>query len=613
MSTPVPGCKVWKLSDAAETWFADFKKRKLAAHPGAKMTEYEFAMAAFGVLPLKHAIKYEFLILCWVHQWAGFQLEKEGIVNHWAVRMAKGFCGWETIDLVGCASSGKTNCAAAYGYTMWKSSPFNTSVYLSTTSAEAGESRTWGAVKDFHKADRYKIGKRIESLHLITLDEEVRDDDGVKERDFRDVIKCINIKSGNEGKNVVASIVGRKNDRVIWICDEMNHMDIGILDARVNLGANPFNQFIGLGNAPTEGTPLYIDAEPHGEKFPDGWRSVDKDRDQAWTTRAGCCLYLNGNTSPNFKAEGKTPFPKLMNETFRKRIELRAGGVDTPIYFEQFFGFPPTVDISDKVLTHKLLETFHAFDAPLWQNASFKIFGGLDLGFRKGGDPCIIHFGKVALDTREKTILASEPDGIMLVPRQSSTLPFEQQIAKEAIAECRRRDCHDISADVTGDGGIMVQAIEREAQAQGYKINVSPISFSGAASDHAVMPGDRRTGKEIFDRKVTELWLLVRLCVQNDVIRGMQPRSKCTSQLCSRRYGTDDKKRFSVEKKEDMKLRLRHSPDHGDAFALLVGLCLKNGLSGADVSPPPKKPPVPEERRTVNRYSEHGTGRYGGR
>jgi hypothetical protein len=484
---------------------------------------------------------------------------------------------------------------------------------LSTTSAEAGESRTWGAVKDFHKADRHKIGKRIESLHLITLDEEIRDEEGVKERDFRDVIKCINIKSGNEGKNVVASIVGRKNDNVIWICDEMNHMDIGILDARVNLGANPFNQFIGLGNAPTEGSPLYLDAQPVGPKYPDGWRSVDKDRDQAWTTQAGCCIYLNGSSSPNFNAAGKVAFPKLMNETFRKRIELRAGGTDTPIYFEQFYGFPPTVDISDKVLTHKLLETHLAFELPLWKNASFKILGGLDLGFRKGGDPCILHFGRVGVDTREKTILSSEPDGITLSPKQSSTLPFEQQIAREVIAECRKRDCHDIAADVTGDGGIMVQAIEREAREQIYKLDVQAVSFSGAASDVPVMPGDRRMGKEIFDRKVTELWLLVRLCVQNDVIRGMQARSKCTSELCSRRYGTDDKKRFSVEKKEDMKLRLRHSPDHGDAFSLLVGLALKNGLSGMDVPKAPPKKAVEVEKARVSRYSEHAGGRYGGR
>lgn len=613
--TEVPGCKVWHLSADAEAWFVTYKQ-KIEQKFGKPPTPYEAALGAFGTLPMKSPIKHEFLLLSWMHQWPHFLLECDGIVNHWAVRMARGFCFFDVIDLLGCASSGKTQAAAAYGYTMWKANPTNTSVFLSTTSAEAGESRTWGAVKDWHKTDRYKIGKRIESLHLITLDEEIRDEDGVKERDFRDVVKCVNIKSGNEGKNVVASIVGRKNRHVIWICDEMAHMDIGILDARPNLGSNDFNQFIGIGNAPKEGTPLHVDACPYGEKYPDGWASVDKNRDLSWPTRAGYCLYFNGEHSPNFKVPGKEPFGPLMNTAKKKRIENLSFGADTPSFWEQFYGFPPAVDISDKVLTHKLLETCNAFEAALWLDTQRITIGGLDLGFRKGGDPCVIHFGAIGKETSGKTILECEEDGIALTPKQGSSLPFEQQIAKAVIDECRKRDCHSIAADVTGDGGIMVQAIEREAREQGYKLTVLAVSFSGSASDHAVVPGDKRTGKELFDRKVSELWMMVRLCVQTRLVRNMQARSRSVTQLCSRRYQTDEKKRFCVEKKEDMKLRLRHSPDFGDATALLVFLAVRNGLAIAD-APKPKPLKSPAEimatRQTPDRYSQHGTGRYQGR
>jgi hypothetical protein len=165
-------------------------------------TPYEVVLSTFGSLPHKHPLKWEFLILCWQMQWPEVVImENEGVINHWLFRMARGFCWGRRLSFMGCGSSSKTFCSAAYGYTMWKCRPFNTSVFLSTTSAEAGESRTWGAVKDLHKSDKHKVGKRIDSLHLITLDEEVRDDEGVKERDFRDVIKCINIKPRREKRD----------------------------------------------------------------------------------------------------------------------------------------------------------------------------------------------------------------------------------------------------------------------------------------------------------------------------------------------------------------------------------------------------------------------------
>lgn len=618
--------KLWHPSAAAEKMYEERKpsqdKATRAAY-GRDATPYEVFLKTFGDLPLRNPQKHEFLILCWQHQWGeGIQIESRGILNHWLIRMARGLCFSDNLLLLGSGSSGKTACSAAYCYTMWKARPFNSSIFLSTTSSEAGESRTWGAVKDWHKSDRYKIGKRIETLHLITLDEEMRDDEGVKERDFRDVIKCVNVKPGQDGKNVVSSIVGRKNDIVIWHCDEMPFMDAGVLDARVNLSTNPFNQFIGLGNAPEEGDPMYIDATPFGEKYPDGWRSVNKDTDKSWPTATGLCLYFNGETSPNFSAlDNFVPFPKLMKEEFRARIERRAGGQDTPMYWKQFYGFPPMVDISDKVVTHKLLESHGVFEPAVWADTQKKVLAGLDLGFRADGDPCVLHFGKVGKNMQARIVLESEPDGIPLVPKQGAKEAFEAQIAKQVIAECRKRDCHDLALDVTGDGGILMQHIEREAREQGYTLNVLPVSFSGTAEDRIVVPGEKRTAKQMFSNMVAQLWVSVRVSVLNRVLLGLGAHGKCVGQLCSRRMGTDEKKRQSVEKKSDMKKRIRRSPDHADAYALLHHLALRHGLSGLAVVVA-KKPFNPDEilraaalgsgRSGAGRYQSHKTI-YGGR
>jgi len=612
VSTVVPGCKVWKLSDKAEQWYTGFRQRMAERNPGQRISEYDYALAAFGSLPFGSPVLHEFLLLCNCHQWEKeFGLENDGVVNDWAIRMAKGFCGYKRINLMGCGSSWKTGNASAYVYTKWKSRPFSTSVFLSTTSGEAAQSRTWGQVKDWHVKDKYGIGKRIESLHLITLSEEV------DERDFRNAIKVVLLKPGNEGKNVMASIVGRKNVNSIWVCDEFPFMDIGILDGRVNLNtAGLFSQFIGLGNAPTEGDPMYLDAAPYGDKYPDGWRSVDKDRDKSWPTRTGVCLYFDGAKSPNYKVPPGTkfPFPRMMNEDMRKELLIDSGGEDTPMYWKQFHGFPPTVDISDKVLTYKLLERNGAFGEPLWRDAQKKILAGLDLGFRAEGDPCVIDFGRLGVNTDGRTILCCSEDGIALTPKQGSADAFEVQIAKRVIEECRLRDCHDLALDVTGDGGISLQHIEREAREQKYELRVTPVSFSGSASDRIVIPGEKRTGKEMFQNKVCELWGLMRLCVLNQVIVGMKNGSNAVTQMCARKMGSDEKKRMTIEPKKEMKKRLRRSPDHADARALLISLALTHGLSGMVVAAPVRKPLVPMDREVkVERYSGHSTGRYGGR
>jgi len=617
VATVVPGCKLWRLSDAAEEWFAKYRQKAIAHHPDQKLTEYDMALMAFGAFPFGHSMRHEFLILCWCHQWGDyFGLEKDGIINDWTIRMAKGFCMSKRINLMGCGSSFKTGTASAYVYTMWKSRPFATSIFLSTTSGEAAQSRTWGQVKDWHKNDRYKIGKCIDTLHTITLDEETKDEEGQKARDYRNSIKVVLLKPGNEGRNVMASIVGRKNETVIWVCDEFPFMDIGILDARVNLNTAGFvNQFIGLGNAPEEGDPMYLDAAPYGDKYPDGWRSVNKDTDKSWPTKTGICLYFNGEKSPNYKVPpgAKYPFPRMMNEGFRLEILKDTGGEDTPMYWKQFHGFPPTVDISDKVLTYKLLERNGAFSDPLWQNAEKKILAGLDLGFRAEGDPCVIDFGRVGVNTDGRTILACSEDGIALTPKQGSKDAFEVQIAKRVVEECRTRGCADLALDVTGDGGILLQHIEREAREQKYALTVIPVSFSGSASDKTVIPGDKRLGREIWANKVAELWGIMRTCVLNQVIVGMKSASNAVMQLCARKMGSDEKKRMTIEKKSEMKKRIRRSPDHADARALLCYLALQHGLSGQVVAKAEPKKAMEVEKARVSRYSEHSVGRYGGR
>lgn len=621
---------MWEIEPAAVRWRDEKIRPRLnqltqkAAQRDA--TEYEVAVDCFNHTPFGHRFKHQFLITLWKLMWPRFFLiDSQGLQNTWCIRMAKAFCEHQMISLIGCASSSKSQCAAFYAYTLWKCNPKRTTSLLSTTSAEAGEARMWGYIKDLYDKDQFKIGKRIDSLQIICLDEEVKDEEGSKQRDLKDAIKFVKLKTGREGLNAVGTMCGRKNDFFLWVCDEENFMDIGILDARVNgfsnMGRGGLVQFIGIGNAPSEGSPLYVDAEPTGDLFPDGYRSVDIDVHEEWPTKTGVCLYFNGNKSPNNACENpaKPAFPFLMNALSKEAIRKAAMGEDTNVYWTQFYGFPPSVDVPDKVLTHKFLESNNAFEKAEWAGTPTKWVAGLDCGFRADGDPTVIDFGRVGKDVNGNTIISWDGrDGKAMLPDQKSKLAFEDQMAMKVLDALNEkmengvnRDCHDLAIDIMGEGGMTLNAIRLEAARRGYKLNILPISSMGTADDRVVVPGERRLASEMFDRKVSQIWMMMRIAVGKGLVRGMSATTKAVQQLCARKFNTDEKKRFAVEQKKDMKKRLKRSPDFADARVYTLFLAFSHGVALGKVDRPPIVFNRPENEPTgpLKQYAAHDTKR----
>lgn len=509
-------------------------------------------------------------------------------------------------------SGGKSTLAAAYCYTKWKSSPFDTSVFISTTTGDAGQSRAWGIIKDFHNNDLYKIGGRIEYLSLITLNA----DAGTEHRDYRDSIKAVLIPKGAEGDNAVAAIVGRHNKNVLWTCDEMPFMPSGILMGRRNVMANLFWQFIGIGNMPKEGDPLYLDAEPKN-----GWESVNPDECDGWETKSGYCVYMDGEKSPNMQVDRgvKPPFPGLMSWEMLDAISNDSGGPDSPGYWNQVRGFPASGSKSDTVLTRELIINNKADREPIWSGQRRQILAGLDLGFRIDGDPCVLAFGGLGTDDEGRTILGLEAETIRLVVKVGVGETFENQIAKLVVDHCSRRGCHDLELDVSGEGGIFSQAIAEEAKRKNYQLTIYPTSFMGLPDENERFHhgGQLRPAREIFDKKVTQLWMSFRKSVMNGVIRNLKPDSRAGQQFRMRKQSFDEKKKMSVESKKIMKKRLKRSPDDADSVALLGNLALKKGLPREPQSaralavqgyaPPEEKPPTKP-------YSSHAAhSQYAGR
>lgn len=602
---------MWALTPEAQT-YKDSKRKLVDAERAEKkqppLTDYQSDMWCFNKHPWGHRNKWQFLVRAMQHQWGDKMMFETVIngqrfVNYWSIRILQEVCRSKLINALGCASSSKTHTITCYGYTLWKAAPWETSVYLSTTSGESADARAWATVQDIYREDKQRYGKMINSVRTLVM-EDVNEDEA-KTRDLRNSLKCVLIRAGNEGRNVVAAISGRKNKRVLWACDEMQHMDVGVLSGRVNLMSNAvfggWSQFIGSGNGPKDGDPLYIDAEPEN-----GWKSINKDENFRWVTKSGVCLYFNGAKSPNMAVERgeRPPFPGIMDWSAHDAILSACfGNTASPEFYIQFHGFPPSVDIADTVLTKALMESGGAFGQCEWDGSPRKTIAGLDVGFRRDGDPCVIHFGQIGKCADGRTRLNCDGDAKEIVPSQNSPLPYEEQIAIQVVSLCVERGCHNLSVDVTGDGGIMVQAIEKQARKEGFQLAVRAVSFGGTAEDKIVIQGDKRKGTEMFDRMVSQLWASTRIYTGLGVLKGLAERGRSTSQLCQRKFHTDEKRRFSVETKKEMKKRLRRSPDHGDATVLLCFEASKNGLSGHEVAKPqPKALPAPP----VQRYAGHG-------
>lgn len=593
--------------------FSDLKK----ANPGKKVTHFDVWANLWVKYPMRHPLKWRCELRAMQEMWPGYlYLQKDGINNTWFMRIIKALNYHKFVNLMGCSSAGKTFGASAHCYFAWKVRPMNTSVFLSTTSGDAAEMRVWGTVKDLFDRDvfgkRAKWGVQLDYRKCIVLQGDQNDK---SDRDYRDSISVVLIRHGSEGKNAIGQICGRKNTHVYWLCDEAAFMDHGIRQARGGLYSNHFVQYIGSSNEPYEGDPQYLDSEPYGEGFEQGWDTPGLDELEQWPTQRGVCVYFDGEKSPNLLApeDKPAPFPALATREFIARNIEEDGIPDGPNYWRWVKGFPKRGIKQDTVLNIPLLQQYKANEQPLWLNTEYKVVAGLDLGFRADGDPCVADFAKMGRNAEDaQPLMAFEKDGVRLTPKMGDLGSYEQKIARIFLDECAKRMCHHVAADISGDGGLMVQAIEKEANSRGYTLTVFAISFSHAPDENVFYPvaGQMRRATEVCDRKVSQLWMGFRFLIQDRLVRGCDPRSKAVSELCARKVTQDEKKRWSVEKKKDMKKRIKKSPDFGDA-RVLCGECARRlGLQKTRAkSDKPRLTSPSEPSKVPARYTSAHSGK----
>jgi len=556
---------------------------------GKNVTGPALEAACFKAVPFGNPMKGEFNISLAMIRWPFLYLEKDGIENFWFTRMCRALCTYKRVFLVGSASAGKSMGMAVTGYNFWGVNPTKTNFIVTSTDKESLDAKIWGAVRDLQGEDRLKIGVRVDYADAIVMGTNKQGQDmKANERDIRDAIKAIALPKGSEGEKAIGKVQGRKNENIIWACDEYAHMDAFVKGARANLASAPMFLFWAASNKPEEGDPMYNDAMPDPDKYPMGWEHPGLSDMEMWETKGGgVCLYFDGEKSPNTHATGKDdPFPMLTRRDYIANV-LAEEGEDGYGYWKYVRAFPKSGQTHDKLLDSRFLERYHALDEAVWSNPNWTVVCGLDAAWTKGGDSCMADFGKVGVDNEGLKILSHETDAVKLNTRVSGIGTFEEQLSVAFLDECQKRDCHVVAIDISGSGGRLANPVISEAAKRKWKLEVIAVDSAGSPDDKQMydVGSIQKNGKELFKKRVDEVWVSYRLSIQKGLIRGMKLTSKACRELCDRRINTDEDKRWVIESKDKYKERNQgRSPDSGEARVLCHQAARKHGL-GASVIP----------------------------
>jgi len=483
--------------------------------------------------------------------------------NPWNELMLAEACANQRLSLSGAASSGKSRFAAMWGIVNWLCQPGRTIVLFTSTSMSDSRKRIWGAVEEYFLSASDKNGRPLLPGKLTSSSCKIRTTDGIKI--WPDSEAGMFLVPGDRAKlkENIGKLIGIHTARVLFICDEMPELSPALVEAaESNLVVNPYFQFMALGNFKSIYDPFGTFSTPKA-----GWGSVSEESDR-WETDRGLCLRFDGLKSPNVLL-GEEKYPGLYSTRHYKEQRDGPGGEHSARFWRMCRSFPCPEADANRIYSESDLLRGRVHETVRWQSAPIR-GAALDPAFATGGDRAMMYVGDMGISTDGKQTL-----------QYAQRIELREDVRKKdesrslQIAKLFRDKCvalgiapENAAFDASG-GGLPFGALLAEVWSQ----RIIAIQFGGAASDRIVGVKDRRPGNKAYVNRVTELWFAGVEYVQSDQIKGLPQES--ARDWTERRYETvkgGDGLRMQVEKKEEMKLRIGHSPDDGDSALILLAL-----------------------------------------
>ncbi len=488
---------------------------------------------------------------------------KEFTWHPWAEKMLEESLVNKYLGVLGCGSSGKTDFYAVWALVNWICDPLATKVLVTSTSLKESRKRIWGSVTEYYNAVDIG-GKLVDSMGIL---KSIKADGSVASDKLG--IELIPGEKKKE-KEAIGKLIGMKQSKLILIADELPELSEAILTAFYsNLSLNKDAQLIGIGNFNSMYDPLGVFARP---KF--GYGSISPD-DEEWETERGKCIKFDGTKSPNVLL-GQDVWPIYSNKHLAEHKKL---GENSAMFWRMCKSHPCPEGEQHTIYSEAELTRGKVHDAAVFQGDTIKI-AFLDPGFTNDGDRSMLQFGRMGRCTDGLTRLEFTKFVQLFEDVNIKDEPRSFQIVRQFKDLCEKEGVNFFNAgyDKTGAGiafGDVVDAV--------WSPHVLGVQFGGSASDLRISMSDEKVASEAYSRRVSELWYVGLEFVRSDQIRGLP--TEVVKELTARHYITkksDGNTRIEVEPKKDMKKRLGHSPDHGDAICGVIAIARErhNFLAG---------------------------------
>jgi len=537
------------------------------------------AQGAAGMMPWEEHFKRLVTII-----WGRPECTYKFTWNPIADKCVKAARQWKFLGLAGHASSGKSQVGAIWAIVHFLLDPEHTKVFITSTTLEESRMRIWGVIEKYWEELVKFMGPFGVPGKMVSSRGKIR----YNTADEKSELSGLALIAGGKGQDSEASTkIGFKAKKVILIGDELPLLTHKLYEAaKGNLFSNPDFQFIGIGNLTSIFDPFGIFTEPK-----DGWDSITEEM-PGWETKLGYCLRFDGEKSPNVLA-GKELYPGLL--TLEKVMAYREMlGEKSAEYYRMVKSFPsPTGLVGSIYEAAELTASMAARPVNNWLEAPTPI-AFLDPAFSHGGDEASARFAKVGTVNDngkiKKVVESTDVMNLLLrVDAKHKTKDRNEQLADLFIEECEKRGVAipDRGIDSTG-GGDPFSTILAMKMGQGFQM----IGFGGAPSDKPVSSTDRRTGKERFVNRVSELWYVGKELNKDGQLKGLDAATMM--EMCARTYEEQGGK-VRVEEKKKMKERTNgRSPDKADSWMGVIEIARRrHGLSSSARSAAKVKPVNP--------------------
>lgn len=505
--------------------------------------------------------------------------------NPWLERMLRAFVNTEyatkqgdnvfrSIVLTGCGGASKTHVAGLFTVTWWLMDMFNSIATLTSTTKDMIGQRIWPVISHYWQnafdtdtgallAATGRFGDKLDSQKIIRA----------TKGDDKHAITALAVAHG-ETQKAIHNLKGRHAPRMLLVVDEANGTPEAIFEIIPNMrkGCKDLTVII-IGNPGSR-------YDPHGRALTpaDGWGSVGEDT-YSWLTKGvpewqldpGIALRFDGFESPNVKL-GKTYFPYMYSYEDKLNALATPGYVGTFNYWVMERGLHPPEGTTRVIFSEQLFGRCLDNVSPLYTfEGATEWLAFLDPAFTSGGDSCWLQFARLGMAGGKMCIQLDDGYELAISP-DAAAHDVDYQIARETITACKTRGvkphCFGLDATAIGRGVGAIIAAE-------WSSNIIYTQWGGSPSDAPSAQNDGRPGKEVYANKTSELWFRTREALESGQIRGFT--TSAMAQACTRLYEMLNKK-FKIEPKDDVKMRLRRSPDEFDAICGTVLVAMQNGM-----------------------------------